>query len=632
MTSLFPISADWRAWSVYTVLVVALSFVLFGDLRHHPLGVDDDSMFRDNVATSADFSYFFRPPEEKELGSGRPLAELVKWLAHLVWGQDRGAFHLLVVVLHTAASLLLAAAAARLHANTEVAFAGGLLFLTNTAHFSAVHWISAMDYALALLWLLAAVVAHLEHLRSSKTRWAIAAHLSLVLGLMSHLAAVAAVPVCFYLSQTVGEQRGRPVRHTLPLLATSVVAGALLLGLTAKYTTTWSAIDAEHGDASAMLRQLVTTLCWLAGRLLSTAHWLPVPVHERQTWELWLGAVSLAVMSWLAWKRSHSAGIWPVLTIFSLLLFVPAALVHTGISRYLYLASAGSSMLLAWLLQLGCRRLPRAAAGRALFAASMALILASSYASLKQAEFISLYRSGRFYYNAGQDRQAAMLLRRALDGGKAVIPGETAYVRMVGANLRSGAEYAAALREALEAFPENLILRAMLAATQYSSQDPAVRSLGEVLSAELEETAQDRGRFVYTMGVVYHNLGVRFGKLERHERAAWAFERALSFDPERLGSSKDLARALYNSGQYASSAEAAMSVALRMPSSSEFLHIAAAALHMQGEPARALEVCNLGLKTQPTRRLYLLSAEIHEELGDIGAAEEARRKAARLTQ
>lgn len=92
--SLFLFSASWRSWVVYAALVAIAAAVLFGNLRHHPVGIDDASTFRDNVATSDDFSYFFGLPAAKELGSGRPLAEFTKWVAYAVWGNDAGAYHL----------------------------------------------------------------------------------------------------------------------------------------------------------------------------------------------------------------------------------------------------------------------------------------------------------------------------------------------------------------------------------------------------------------------------------------------------------------------------------------------------------------------------------------------------------
>ena len=86
--------------------------------------------------------------------SGRPFAEAVKYLAVLGGGNHPGAVHLLVVAAHVLASLLWAWACRRLGLNLELSFLAGLLFLVNVTHFQVVHHISALDYPLALCWML----------------------------------------------------------------------------------------------------------------------------------------------------------------------------------------------------------------------------------------------------------------------------------------------------------------------------------------------------------------------------------------------------------------------------------------------------------------------------------------------
>ena len=75
-------------WFVYACLVFVLSAACFGSLKDHLIDTHDDETLRDNVAITEDFFYFFASPEERQLGSGRPFAELVKWLAYLLLGND----------------------------------------------------------------------------------------------------------------------------------------------------------------------------------------------------------------------------------------------------------------------------------------------------------------------------------------------------------------------------------------------------------------------------------------------------------------------------------------------------------------------------------------------------------------
>ena len=92
-------------WPAYAAVVVFLSAVYFAGVRDLGLDVHDAQTFRDNAAIAQDWGFYFSP--EKEQRTGRPLADLVKYLAYVVWGNSPQAFHLLVVAAHTLSSILL---------------------------------------------------------------------------------------------------------------------------------------------------------------------------------------------------------------------------------------------------------------------------------------------------------------------------------------------------------------------------------------------------------------------------------------------------------------------------------------------------------------------------------------------
>ena len=69
---------------------------------------------------------------------------------------------------HTLASLLLALMFRRMGLNLELAFLGGLLFLVDVSHFHSVHHISALDFALGLVWGVLAVIFYLRYLATSQ--------------------------------------------------------------------------------------------------------------------------------------------------------------------------------------------------------------------------------------------------------------------------------------------------------------------------------------------------------------------------------------------------------------------------------------------------------------------------------
>ena len=164
------------------------------------------------------------------------------------------------------------------------------------------------------------------------------------------------------------------------------------------------------------------------------------------------------------------------------------------------------------------------------------------------------------------------LLQQSLRGAGNLIPRATAYHRMVTLTMTLGEDYRPVLREALEAFPDDFNLKAVLAVTRSLSEDDSTRQQGIRSIAALGREADQR-QFEHAMAVIHHNLGHRYRVLNRYELAAQAF------------------------------------------------------VH-DGKLQRAVEVCDLGLMTQPTAELYLLLDRIRRDLGDEAGASAAHQKAA----
>ena len=150
-----------RSWWLYAASVAVLTAIFFASVTGHGIDNHDAETFYDNARISQDFSYFFSP--DRQQITGRPAADLSKWLASLALGDSAAGFHLLVVAAHALAALLLARLVDVLYDNRLWAFASGLLFLVNVTHFQAVHHISALDYPLALCWGLAALLFFLRY-------------------------------------------------------------------------------------------------------------------------------------------------------------------------------------------------------------------------------------------------------------------------------------------------------------------------------------------------------------------------------------------------------------------------------------------------------------------------------------
>ena len=152
---LFPLAPERRLWLAYAGLLGLLAWFCFGDLRHHLIETHDGEHFRDNARISEDWTYFFSP--DKAPASGRLLYEFVSYLAFMVWGAHPGLYHLLTVAWHAAVSLFFARCCKATGCNLELSLTAGLLFLVYVARFRGIHWLSSLNYAMALGFALLAV-------------------------------------------------------------------------------------------------------------------------------------------------------------------------------------------------------------------------------------------------------------------------------------------------------------------------------------------------------------------------------------------------------------------------------------------------------------------------------------------
>ncbi|MFT5374607.1 MAG: hypothetical protein ACI906_001427 [Candidatus Latescibacterota bacterium] len=342
MNSLSPYYKNRQKTLIYIVYVAFMSvvtIVYFSDLRTHQLDAHDDQTFADNLHINADFSYFFSPGKSQT--SGRPIAELFKFALFTAFGNSPVFFHLATVALHLLASLLLALLYYRIHNVLPLALLGALLFLIGVSHFQAIHHISALDYPLALILIILAALSFDRYL-SERAPLALLAYAALlVLASAAHASALFLIPFCLYWAH----QRDLALRGSWlwALLATAIMLPVTLI-ITAHTTTTWAAIENRMGqglfDAIVDMGELYL---WFAGRLLTTAHWLPIKIYALESWEIYPGFLAVTALAWLAIFHRSSTGLWGAWTLLSLSPFAlmtrDVIFIHpAGTSRYLYIA------------------------------------------------------------------------------------------------------------------------------------------------------------------------------------------------------------------------------------------------------------------------------------------------------
>ena len=501
---------------------------------------------------------------------------------------------------------------------------GGFLFLVNVAHFRAVYWIAAIEFSLALSCGLGALICYQHFLEDRRSRWLWGFYGASVLSIAALSAMAILWPFCLYWSWLRGHDIRASLRALLPLLPVVAMELVVILALTPARGNTWHAIHRfMEGDPFILILGAGRLLLWILSRLLTTAHWLPIPLYEVGPWELYAGVGVLAGLGVLVYRSHLPVSLWAVWVLLSILPFLPVTDTPIlarpeGPSRYLYLASAGTSLLLAWGLEEGSRRL--ISWGRYAYGVLLAGILVSSYFYLKEAEAMAFYTSGRDYIARGDFEQGVEQLKRAIDQGGGAIDLEDTYERICYMGMGEDEEEAV-LEEALAMFPENHGLNMYKLALDSMKSDSL---LSEVAWGQLEPfkradppvsiTTASGKRIVFRdRGVIlaasrqvaafYNNTGMNLGTglvtPENLDKAIFAYRRSLEFDPDRAMTSENLAIALASAGRQGEAVAAALEAVERNPDVPTGLQVTASfGLVASGRLEEAVALCHRALQDE----------------------------------
>jgi hypothetical protein len=536
-------------WIGFLAFVGIVCWIVFGNLVNHPLDIHDADLFEDNISISEDFSHFFSP--DKKVAGGRPLTELVRWAAYLAFGNDPKWFHLLGVFFHACSSILVAIFLQRLGATLSLSFITGSLFLVNVTHFQAVHWITGLDYPLALTIGLASLIFYASYqVSGGRHDW-----LRFAVGLTTATFAQPAIAVlllfCFFWSWQKGARMSATLRSLFPVGVLLLAANLLVVKMTFRGFTTWLAI--ESNATKGIIDILLSAghlLLWFLSRLATTAHWLPFPIFEHRTWEFVVGGIILTGLLLCIRMRGSLLALW---AIWILLCIGPFILLTTDVvftyghlltggSRFLYFASVGSSAFLAWVVQRAAGRLAArfSITPRALEVCFTAILLASSFLALRKVEAISFYSAGRNYIARGEVARGDRELRRAIRKGGDAIPLKEAYVALIQVTMMQAGKIHELVSEARAALPESAELRIF---------ELVVESLEASSNNSLQAKAtldQFRGhedlRVPNLIAQTYHNRALGYLRSGEPERAVSALDRSLEFQPDRDSTKKLRAR------------------------------------------------------------------------------------------
>ncbi|MDJ0849245.1 MAG: hypothetical protein QNK04_12790 [Myxococcota bacterium] len=346
-----------------------------------------------------------------------PAQLLVHAVAWRLFGSDTTGHHVVNVVLHALASVLLVALFLRVGVPRPAALAGGALFLLHPANVEAVAWISQLKSTLALVLSLAALLAW--------PRRPLLGSVGFVLALLAKATAAFALPVAALLDWTRSGEGARKVRWGwLAVWALAFVGYAV-----AEFATHQRSGAAEAGLLDTPL-VLLRTMVALTGRYLvmATTSVGVSAFHEPDPATSWLdpwwlfSLVALSLLGWRVWVVARRARVELAFWAWAVISFVPVSqlfpFLYPMADRYLYFILPG---LLGGALLAGAELFERLApdpdrrrlAGRAALAGALMLCALFTVRSLERA---ALWRSNALLLADAADHYPegkAGLLRRA---------------------------------------------------------------------------------------------------------------------------------------------------------------------------------------------------------------------------
>ena len=533
-------------WFLFAVLICAVSWIFFSTLSGHLLDSHDIETFRDHIAISEDFSFFFSPDRELAL---RPADTLFKWLVFLIWGNEPTWYHWLCVGIHGLNALLLASLFRNFGLSLELSMMAGLLFLINVGHYEVIHWITALSYSMAMSCGFAALIVYVRFLAARQTSQYLAFCGFLITGLMFHPAIASLWLLALQWSWRNGVRTMTALRWLIPPVLLFACLLVLILPTEPRQTNFLESMQIRGSLETIEIILGAGRIClWLLSRLVTTAHWLPLSMYELAPWELWLGASILSCLAILIWKNSpvgSLAAFWILFSVLPFLLLaekVFLAYLPAGPPRYLFIASAGVSLLLAWIITVASNFF---SSGRYIKVVLLTALVFSSYFAMKKAEALSLYTSSRSYHINSDLKNAAHQLRRAIERGRDVLDQEDAQMRLCLLAMGLDENSDAVVDAALDQFPQNSTLRFYKLALESMSADSMKNRLavGQIEAASTDPYIL-QASFRKVMAQAYHHLGLGFDTRDDFGGAVVAYRRALIFSPEQQNIAKRLTMSL----------------------------------------------------------------------------------------
>ncbi|HJQ26785.1 MAG TPA: tetratricopeptide repeat protein [Blastocatellia bacterium] len=354
-----------RAWIPAGLAVVASLITLLNDFACDDVKqITDNRLIKSLANLPAAFTariWQFAPSDISGVSQSyyRPLFNDWLMINNALFGAKPWGWHLLVVLLHAAATALVYVVVRQLFERRRLALIAACLFAVLPVHAEAVAWVSGSVFVLMTVLLLTALTFYLRYQKAGEPHHLALALLFYLLALWSTEAALAFPLVVAYLELTLRRPSSASKARGMSFL---MVAAGLLLA-TAIYVlmrnqangVVFAADETRLPLGPALLTvplailKYLALLCWPFG--YSYQHYtLPVTsaLSVKLLAPLVLVIILAAVVGRFGARTVRFAGAWFLLTLLPVLLVMNRFEVeHLVQERYLYLPSLGFSVALA---------------------------------------------------------------------------------------------------------------------------------------------------------------------------------------------------------------------------------------------------------------------------------------------
>lgn len=504
-----PPIIHYRAYILALTLGV-LCFFFYGNTIDLPADTHDADTLLDNSRIRSDPLFFFS--NAKIQSTGRPVAELAKFVVGLPLGDDLRPFHVANILLHIGNALLLASLVMRLTNDIHLASLTALLFALSPVHHQAIHHMSAMDYLLSGAFALGAIHAML----GKRLGWALGLA---ALSILSHGASFAPLVLLALSTQ-----------HRHRYAASVLCIGLAFFALAQAPASTSTSYAMRNWLTGAQgVWDFLSTCLWISGRHATTLLWHIPPLLSFENWEIWtgLGVALAAVLT--AWR---SGGQTRYIILLTAAAIAPYGFMYTditggysgGSARYRYVSAMGACWLFSQgaLYSLRRLRVPPPIATAVLIAA----IAIVTYQAGRQTYIGSTHSVARSHLASKASLVGTQLMLKAIRSEhNRLLDIEDMYMRLSAVAHFTMDDPHAFLQEAVEHYPDNYTLQIAALTERAATGNRSAYIEIKKMAAELDNV----GAVAASM---FNNIAIAHAQRRNYEAAITAYRLAYDNDPQ----------------------------------------------------------------------------------------------------